>query len=489
MPDNWGNTIKCIAPGGQVSNHAAVGGGNIQGLGLDGSGTLYYAGTDANGNSQLWRWTSSGSVALLPVPQSVTLTVTVTRTTQPSGFIARYTRDADGRISTKTVTINDSSQSWSYGYDANGRLDLVTEGGATIAYGYDANGNRVSVNGATVATYNARDQLLTYGQNSYTWTADGELATKTTPAGITHYTWTALGELTAVTLPDGTAIHYIYDGLGRRVGREVSGALVAGYLYAGSRIVAATDATGKASVAWMERERNPGWDDTTRIFPGFHFVASGLRRSCCGTYRIVSDQAGSIRLVIDVATGAIVQRIDYDVWGMITADTDPGFQLFGFAGGLWDAGTGLEHFGARDYDPGTGHWISRDQILFAGGDANLYRYAVDDPVNGFDPKGLWSFSFSAFAILAGQNPGPQAGRSWQNHPGWRSRRVPFHQKQEDQDISRRASPLPRIPGTLLRSGDGDGRGAVFPAHSFKVVPLLNFWRAGHRGYRQGGGEE
>ncbi len=35
---------------------------------------------------------------------------------------------------------------------------------------------------------------------------------------------------------------------------------------------------GPASVAWMERERNPGWDAAVRLFPGFHFVASGLRR-------------------------------------------------------------------------------------------------------------------------------------------------------------------------------------------------------------------
>ncbi len=32
-----------------------------------------------------------------------------------------------------------------------------------------------------------------------------------------------------------------------------------------------------ASVARIECERNPGVVDAARIFPGFHFVASGLR--------------------------------------------------------------------------------------------------------------------------------------------------------------------------------------------------------------------
>jgi len=45
-------------------------------------------------------------------------------------------------------------------------------------------------------------------------------------------------------------------------------------------------------------------------------------------------------------------------------------------------------FGARDYDPETGRWTSKDPILFDGGDTNLYGYVANDPINGFDPTGL-----------------------------------------------------------------------------------------------------
>jgi RHS repeat-associated protein len=104
------------------------------------------------------------------------------------------------------------------------------------------------------------------------------------------------------------------------------------------------------------------------------------------TYRIISDQVGSVRLVVNAATGAVVQRLDYDVFGNVTGDTNPGFQPFGYAGGLYDRRTGLVHFGARDYDPHTGRWTTKDPIGFAGG-ANLYAYVGDNPVLFTDPWG------------------------------------------------------------------------------------------------------
>lgn len=72
---------------------------------------------------------------------------------------------------------------------------------------------------------------------------------------------------------------------------------------------------------------------------------------------------------------------------MITRDTNPGFQPFGFAGGLYDHHTRLTHFGAREYDAATGRWTAKDPLGFGGGDTNLYTYAANDPVNFIDPTG------------------------------------------------------------------------------------------------------
>ena len=87
--------------------------------------------------------------------------------------------------------------------------------------------------------------------------------------------------------------------------------------------------------------------------------------------RIIADAEGSVRLVVDAATGVVQQDLAYSPWGRVTEDTDPGFQPFGYAGGLDDPATGLVRFGVRDYDPATGRWIEPDPILFAGGQSNL----------------------------------------------------------------------------------------------------------------------
>ena len=105
-------------------------------------------------------------------------------------------------------------------------------------------------------------------------------------------------------------------------------------------------------------------------------------------YRIASDYLGSPRVVINTNDNTIVQRMDYDEWGNVTLDTNPGFQPFGFAGGIYDQHTKLTRFGARDYDAESGRWTARDPIGFAGGDTNLYGYVSNDPIQFVDSLGL-----------------------------------------------------------------------------------------------------
>ena len=123
-------------------------------------------------------------------------------------------------------------------------------------------------------------------------------------------------------------------------------------------------------------------------------------------YKIISDHLGSVRLVVNASNGNILQRMDYDTWGKVLSDTNPGFQPFGFAGGIYDQDTGLVKFGARDYDPETGRWISKDPIRFDGG-INLYAYANNDPVNYTDPTG--EVAVTGTALLIGGGIGALAG--------------------------------------------------------------------------------
>jgi RHS repeat-associated protein len=105
------------------------------------------------------------------------------------------------------------------------------------------------------------------------------------------------------------------------------------------------------------------------------------------TYRFVKDHLGSIRLVVNAATGEISEALDYDEFGDVTNDSNPGFQPFGFGGGLYDAASGLVRFGVRDYYPRVGRWTAKDPVRWDGNQANLYEYVAGDPVNGLDPLG------------------------------------------------------------------------------------------------------
>lgn len=289
-----------------------------------------------------------------------------------------YTHDALGRITQRVETIGGVTATYAYAYDDAGRLSEVRQNGSVAAsYTYDANGNRLSVTtpgGTTNATYDAQDRLLTFGGNSYGYAANGELQTKTSGGQTTSYSYDALSNLRGVTLPNGTPISYVIDGQNRRVGKKVNGVQTQGFLYESQlRPVAELDGNNAIVARFVYG---------SKVNVPEYMVKGGV------TYRLLTDHLGSVRLVVNSSTGAIAQRLDYDAWGRVTQDTSPGFQPFGFAGGLYDAQTGLVRFGARDYDAEAGRWTAKDPIGFAGGDMNLFRYVLGNVINVGDPKGL-----------------------------------------------------------------------------------------------------
>jgi RHS repeat-associated protein len=290
-------------------------------------------------------------------------------------YEVRYSYDLLDRIATQTETIGGKTTSYAYGYDAVGRLTEVRANGAVIAtYGYDGNGNRVSGPGGAVGRYDAQDRMTQYGNASYGYTANGELLTKVENGQTTTYDYDVFSNLMGVTLPDGTNIEYLVDGQDRRVGKKVNGTLVQGFLYDGQlRPVAELDGSGTIISRFVYGERVNVPD---------YMIKGGV------TYRLIHDHLGSVHLVIHTATGQIAQQLDYDAFGNVIQNSQPGFQPFGFAGGLYDTHTGLVRFGARDYNAPIGRWTTKDPIGFEGGDMNRFGYVGGDPINNVDVNGL-----------------------------------------------------------------------------------------------------
>ena len=294
-------------------------------------------------------------------------------------FATSYERDKAGRVTEKTETVGDTTSKYAYRYDDAGRLVEAKKDDRTIStYTYDENGNRTratTAEGGTIeATYDDQDRLTSYGPADFSYTPSGELEGKSENGQDTAYSHDGYGNLSSVVLPGGKKVEYVVDGRDRRVGKKVDGKPIQGFLYAGQLSpIAELDGLGNVKSRFVY--------GTKANVPDY-LIKAGT------TYRIVSDHLGSVRLVADAKSGEIVQRIDYDEFGKVLADSNPGFQPFGFAGGLYDRDTKLIRFGARDYDAETGRWTTKDPIGFSGGDTNLYGYVLSDPVNLLDPRGL-----------------------------------------------------------------------------------------------------
>jgi RHS repeat-associated protein len=319
----------------------------------------------------------------------------------------QYERDGLGRITRKVETIAGVTATYDYGYDAANRVQQVTRDGVIASWTYDGNGNRTSEtkDGSTVAaTYDGQDRLLTYGTTSYSYGNAGEVLTRKRliESAPTQYRYDALGNLVGATLPDGTVLGYVVDARNRRVGKEVNGTLVRGFLWEDQlRIAAETDGSGHV---------------VSRFIYGTGVNVPELVVKEEAVYRVIRDHLGSPRLVVNTGDGAVVQRIDYDEWGKVTRDTNPGFQPFGFAGGLCDLDTLLVRFGYRYYDPSTGRFFQPEPLLRnpratvltarRGVQMNAYVYAANNSVNWVDPNGLEVVNRSNRDVLVKPEDGP-----------------------------------------------------------------------------------
>jgi RHS repeat-associated protein len=302
-------------------------------------------------------------------------------------YAAELIHDAAGRLETKTERVAGVTRTYQYTYDDDGQLrDVSDASGVLERYEYDDNGNRTSRQvgsaPAQVADYDDQDRLEAVGDTPYAFDADGFLAAR----GQDTFDYGTRGELLKATV-GGQEIRYANDGLGRRVARTVDGATTRYYygdLGNPFQVTASRSASGVLTTYY--------YDDAGALFA----VQRGGARFYVG-----SDQVGTPRVVTN-ASGTVVKTLSYDSFGVLTADSDPAFELpIGFAGGLADPATGLVRFGYRDYDPASGRWTARDPVFYAGGQANLYVYVSNNPLTFRDPTGLWCIEAVGYSGVGG----------------------------------------------------------------------------------------
>ena len=225
--------------------------------------------------------------------------------------------------------------------------------------------------------------------NSYN--AISTLVNKTAKVGgaLTTYSYDAQDQLIRIDLPGGSVALYVYDGLGRRIEKDVDGA-VTSYLYDGALEF---DGAGALQARYSHGD----------------LIDQPLTMERGGqSYYYHRDHLGSVRLVTDAA-GAVVNSYDYDAYGNFEVVTEGVANPYAYTGREYDGEPGLHYYRARYYDPATGRFIGEDPIGFAALDANLYRYVANGPTNRADPSGLFNLAGCGVGAVVGAVSGGLGG--------------------------------------------------------------------------------
>jgi hypothetical protein len=160
--------------------------------------------------------------------------------------------------------------------------------------------------------------------------ANGNRVAESTTGLTRSFDHDSRGTLRRVTV-GGTEVRYTVDGSGRRIARQENGTTTAQWLYRdGLRMAAELD--GQGALRWRFVYA------TGKHVPHAAIGADGT------VYRLVTDQVGSLRLVVRASDGSVMQRMRHDAWGKVEEDfVEAGFARvpFGFAGWLVDQVTGL----------------------------------------------------------------------------------------------------------------------------------------------------
>lgn len=196
--------------------------------------------------------------------------------------------------------------------------------------------------------------------------------------GANTYTYDAEGRLATATTPSGNAV-YVYDAEGRRV-RRIVGSTAVDYVYdLSGHVISELSATG----AWNRGEVYAGGAHLATYMNGTVYFAHA---DWLGTERVRSTVAGG------PDPGSQWTSLPFGE-GSAAPNPSPTH----FTGKERDSESGKDYFGARYYSSAMGRFMSPDwsaqaePVPYAKLDdpqsLNLYSYVGNNPLSGVDPDG------------------------------------------------------------------------------------------------------
>ncbi len=292
----------------------------------------------------------------------------------------RYTYDLLGRIKTRASGHYQTNTGWcldpDYGTDGPCHTNTVWVTTSADTFAYDAAGNRTDHGGLDTTG----NRITQFDGCSYTTDADGNVTSRAGGSclrGTATFTWHAEGLLATITT-GGSTIALKYDGAGRLVRKDLNGTPQSHFLWDGSNLLAELD--GNGTVKRAEYSYYPGMDRLHALIIGSTM------------YYAHTDAIGNVIALTD-ASQNVTRTYSFDVWGNLLGGND-NLPFNGYDRARWKGALqlipelNLYYMRNRWYEGGTGRFLSEDPVAAFG--ANRYTYANNDPINNSDPSGLKS---------------------------------------------------------------------------------------------------
>lgn len=253
-----------------------------------------------------------------------------------------------------------------YDYDLSGNLQSRLLGSYLSTFTHSlgkqqidnvTRGSSPSSQQATHYQYDARGNLTQRGSDRFSYNTQGRLASATVNGKTTTYHYNPEGQRIQKQTADKTTV-FIYDLQGNLIAEaDQNGTIENSYIYL----------NGKRLAVYTAKATN----NSTNTAQFYYYHGDHL-----DTPQLLTDK-----------NKTIVWRAYYMPYGETLTLQNTVNNPFRFPGQYHDEETGLYYNYFRYYDPKTGKYITADPIGLEGG-ANIYSYALQNPINYIDPEGL-----------------------------------------------------------------------------------------------------